>query len=111
MRLLLKLAIPTAAENAVVGEPNFSERLNGLFRELGATAIFSRRSEGRVIAYALFDISDPARIFAIAEPISKWLKVKPEFLSETVGKSYFGDVTLPERHRNPPPDSDSLPRP
>jgi hypothetical protein len=111
MRLLLKLAIPTAAENAIVGEPRFSERLNGLFRELGALAIFSRRSEGRVIAYALFDIADPVRIFAIAEPISRWLKVKPEFLHETVGKSYFGDVTLPERHQKPSPDPDPLPRP
>jgi hypothetical protein len=101
MRLLLKLPIPTAAENAVVGEPKFSEKLNGLFRELGAQATFSRRSETRVIAYALFDILDPPRIFAIAERISLWLKVKPEFLPETVGRSYFGDVTLPERHQKP----------
>jgi hypothetical protein len=101
MRLLLKLPIPTAAENAVAGEPGFSEKLNGLFRELGAQAIFSRKSETRLIAYALFEITDPVRIFAIAERISLWLKVKPEFLPETVGKSFFGDVTLPERHRKP----------
>jgi hypothetical protein len=103
MRLLLKLPIPTAAENPVAGEPKFGEKLNSLFRELGAQAIFSRRSEGRVIAYALFDIGDPAQLFAIAERISLWLKVKPEFLPESVGKSYFGDVTLPERHHRPPP--------
>ena len=102
MRLLLKLPVPTAAENAAVGQPGFSEKLNRLFRELGAQAIFSRRSEERLFAYALFDIPDPSRIFAIAEPISRWLKVKPEFLHETVGRSYFGDVTLPERHRKPP---------
>lgn len=101
MRLLMKLPIPTAAENAVAGEPGFSEKLNTLFRELGAQAIFSRRSETRVIAYALFDILEPPQILAIAERISLWLKVKPEFLPETVGKSYFGDVTLPERHHRP----------
>jgi hypothetical protein len=103
MRLLLKLAVPTAAENAVAGDPEFGGKLNGLFKELGAQAIFSRKSEGRLIAYALFDIQDPTRIFAIAEPIFLWLKVKPEFLPETVGKSYFGDVTLPERHHKPQP--------
>lgn len=103
MRLLMKLPIPTPAENAVTGEPGFSEKLNSLFRELGAQAIFSRRSEARVIAYALFDIPDPSRLLAIAERISLWLKVKPEFLPETVGKSYFGDVTLPERHQGPRP--------
>jgi hypothetical protein len=101
MRLLLKLPVPTAAENPAAGEPNFSERLNGLFREFGAQAIFSRRSQDRVIAYALFEITGPAEIFAIAERIFLWLKVKPEFLPETVGRSYFGDVTLPERHRGP----------
>ena len=95
MRLLLKLPIPTAAENAVAGEADFGPRLNGLFKELGAEKIFSRRAEGRVIAYALFEIEDPARIFAIAEPLSRWLKVKPEFFPETVGRSFFGDVTLP----------------
>jgi hypothetical protein len=101
MRLLLKLPLPTVTENAMVGEPKFSEKLNRIFKELGAQAIFSRKAETRVIAYALFEIRDPPQIFAIAERISLWLKVKPEFLPETVGRSYFGDVTLPERHRRP----------
>jgi hypothetical protein len=95
MRLLLKLPIPTPAENAVVSEPKFSERLNQLMKELGAQAVFSRRSANRHVAYALFDIEEPARIFAIAQPVCAWLKVKVEFFPETVGKSYFGNVTLP----------------
>jgi hypothetical protein len=95
MRLLLKLAVPTPAEREAAADPEFGAKLNGLLRELGAQKIFSRRAEGRLIAYALFEIEDPARIFAIAEPISSWLKVKPEFFPETVGKSFFGDVTLP----------------
>jgi len=95
MRLLMKLLIPTPAENAVVGESGFNEKFTQLLRELGAQSIFSRRAKDRRIAYALFDIQDPARIFAIAEPVSTWLKVKAEFFPETIGKSYFGDVTLP----------------
>jgi hypothetical protein len=95
MRFLLKLPIPTPAENAAAGEAGFGDKLNSLFRELGAEKIFSRKAEGRLIAYALFEIEDPARLFAIAEPISLWLKVKPEFFPETIGRSYFGDVTLP----------------
>jgi hypothetical protein len=95
MRLLLKLPVPTPAENAAVSEPGFGAKLNALFKDLGAQRIFSRRAEGRLIAYALFEIDDPSRIFAIAAPLSTWLKVKPEFFPESVGKSYFGDVTLP----------------
>jgi hypothetical protein len=95
MRLLLKLPVPTPAENDAAADPGFGEKLNGLLKELGAQRIFSRRADGRLIAYALFEIEEPARILAIAKPISVWLKVKPEFFPETVGKSYFGDVTLP----------------
>ncbi len=97
MRLLMKVALPTAAENAVAGDPGFAEKLNGLFKELGAQSVFSRKAPDRQIAYALFDIENPARIFAIAEPVSRWLKVKPEFFPETVGRSFFGDVTLPTK--------------
>ena len=96
MRLLLKLPVPTPGECEAAADPHFGEKLNRLLKELGATRIFSRRAEGRLVAYALFEIADPARIFAIAKPIATWLKVKPEFFPETVGKSYFGDVTLPE---------------
>jgi hypothetical protein len=97
MRLLCKLQLPTPAENAVAGEPGFVEKLNGLLNELGTQAIFSRRSEKRRIVYALFDVENPARILAIAEPISTWLKIKVEFFSETVGKSHFGGVTPPSK--------------
>jgi hypothetical protein len=95
MRLLLKLPVPSVAENEAAADPGFGEKLNGLLKELGAERIFSRRAEGRLIAYALFEIEDPVRILAIAKPISLWLKVKPEFFPETARRSYFGDVTLP----------------
>ena len=86
MRLMMKVPIPTAAENAVVADPKFNETLHALFVELGALKIYSRMAEGRRFDYAILDIQDPARIFAIAKPVSVWLKVKPEFMPDVTAR-------------------------
>jgi hypothetical protein len=87
MRLMMKVPIPTMTENAVVGDPKFTETLHGLFVELGAQKIYSRMAEGRRFDYAIFEIQDPSRIFAIARPVSVWLKVKPEFMPDVTTRS------------------------
>ena len=84
MRLMMKVAIPAVTENPVVGDPKFNEKLHGLFVELGAQKIYTRMAEGRRFDYAIFDIQDPSRIFAIAKPVSVWLGVRPEFLPDTI---------------------------
>ena len=90
MRLLMKIAIPTAAENAVVSDPKFNEELRALFLKLGAEATYSNTLDGRRFDYVLVDLEDVTQITAVAEPVFRFLKVKPEFLPEVAPKPYYG---------------------
>jgi hypothetical protein len=92
MRLLMKIAIPTAAENAVVRDPKFNEELRAIFLKLGAEATYSTTLDGRRFDYVLVDLDDVTQIAAVAEPIFRFLKVKPEFLPEVAPKPYYGRV-------------------
>jgi hypothetical protein len=84
MRLMMKLPIPMAGENAVVADPAFDNKLKSLLLELGAQKVYTQMMEGRRIEYVIFEIEDPARIFSIARPVHLWLKVKPEFMPDTI---------------------------
>jgi hypothetical protein len=92
MRLLMKIAIPTVAENAVAGYPKFNEELRALFLALGAKATYSNTLDGRRCDYVLVDLDDVTQIPEVAEPVFRFLKVKPEFLPEVTPKSYYGRV-------------------
>jgi len=90
MRFLMKIAIPTAAENPAVGEPQFNEKLRSFFLKLGAEATYSNMLDGRRFDYVLVDIPDVTQITAVAEPVFRFLKVKPEFLPEVAPQPYYG---------------------
>jgi hypothetical protein len=90
MRLLMKIAIPTATENAVVSDPKFNEALRALFLKLGAEATYSNMLNGQRIEYVLVNLDDVTQITAVAEPVFRFLKVKPEFLPEVAPKPYYG---------------------
>ena len=92
MRFLMKVAIPTAAENAAVSDPKFNEELRGLFLKLGAEASYSNTLDGQRFDYALIDIPDVTQITAVAEPVFRFLKVKPEFLPEVAPQPYYGRI-------------------
>ena len=53
MRFLMKIPIPTAAENPIVREPQFNETLRTLFLQLGAKATYSNTLTGRRIDYVI----------------------------------------------------------
>lgn len=84
MRLMMKIPIPAAGENPVVRDPRFNDQLKALLVELGAQKVYTQMVEGRRIEYVIFDVQDPSRIFSIARPVSLWLKVKPEFMPDTI---------------------------
>ncbi len=89
MRFLIKIVLPTAAENPLVGEPDFESRLNALFRRIGALANYPGSQDGRRIEYVLVEV-DPGQITPTAEPLFRFLGVKPEFLPEMVPSPYYG---------------------
>lgn len=92
MRLLMKIAIPTRAESVVVSDPEFNEKLRSLFLELQAVATYSTVLDGRRFDYALVDLPDVSQITAVAEPVFRFLKVKPEFLPEVIPEPYYGRI-------------------
>lgn len=90
MRLLVKVPIPSNAENPVIGNPGFEEELRRVFLGIGAQAIYSQIVDGKRVEYALVDIADIARINSLAEPIFRFLGVKSELLPEMTPKPYYG---------------------
>jgi hypothetical protein len=92
MRFLMKIAIPAAADNAVVSDPQFSEKLRSLFLKLGAEATYSNTLHGRRFEYVLVNVPDVTQITAVAKPVFDFLKVKPEFLPEVAPKPYYGRI-------------------
>jgi len=89
MRYLMKIVIPTPAENPVAGEADFNTRLADVLRRIGATVSYSRDEDGRRVDYALIDL-EPAGLTPAAEAVFRFLKVKSEFMPEVVPQSYFG---------------------
>lgn len=92
MRFLMKVVLPTATESAVTGDPQFSEKLQRVFLSVGAQATYSNLVDGKRVEYALIEIDDISRITGIAEPVFRFLGVKPEFLPEVAPTPYYGRV-------------------
>jgi hypothetical protein len=92
MRFLMKITLPPSTENALVDDPEFREKLRSVFMRIGAQATYSNLIDGRRIEYVLVDIEDLSRIADKAEPVFRFLGVKPEFLPEVVPKPYYGRV-------------------
>jgi len=84
--------MPTAAENPAVNTPDFEKELRDLFSSLGAEGRYSKTLDGRRLEYVLVNLKDISQLTAVAEPVFRLLKVKPEFLPEVVPAPYYGRV-------------------
>jgi hypothetical protein len=92
MRFLLKIPVPTEAENPAAGQKDFDAKLRNLFTEVGALSTYSTQHEGRRIEWVIVDVGDLALITPMAKFIFGFLKVKPEFVPELTPKPYFRRV-------------------
>ena len=90
MRFLMRIVIPTAAENPVAADPRLDDRLRALFLSVGALAAYSRDEKGRRVDYILVDIADLTQITARAKKIFDVLKVKSEFYPQKMDDPLFG---------------------
>jgi hypothetical protein len=90
MRFLMRIVIPTAAENSVAADPGFEGRLVSLYRAVGGLEAYSRDEKGRRVDYVLVDIADLAQITARAKRIFDVIQVKSEFLPEKPAEPLFG---------------------
>jgi hypothetical protein len=91
MRLLMKITLPTPAENPEVEDGDFNRNLQKLFTEVGGLGSHSTLEDGRRVEWVIVDI-DPALITPTAKFIFEHLKVKPEFVPEMTPKPYFRRV-------------------
>ena len=90
MRFLMKIVMPTADENALMGDPQLDQKLRQLYASAGGLEAYSRIEDGRRVDYILLDIVDLTLIAASAKRIFETLHVKPEFYPQKMGDPLFG---------------------
>jgi hypothetical protein len=87
MRLLMRVVLPAATVNPVLGAPDFEAQWRALLKRIGALATYPRE-QGR-IQHVLVE-ADLSQITPIAEAVFRLMGVKPEFLPEIVPQPYYG---------------------
>ena len=90
MRFLMRIVIPTPAENSIGDDPQLEERLRLLYVSVGGLKAYSRNEDGRRVDYILVDFSDLSEITTRAKRIFETLKVKTEFYPQKSGDELFG---------------------
>jgi len=86
MRFLMKIQMPTPAENPVMADPDFQQKMRALLLQVNALSASSGMTAGRRVDHIIVDVDDPAKLPAIAEPFFLWLNVVPEFLRQLSGE-------------------------
>jgi hypothetical protein len=87
MRLLIRIALPTASENPALAAPDFEAKWRALLKHIRALAAYPKE-QGR-LQYVLVE-ANPGQITPIAEAVFRLVGVKPEFLPEIVPPPYYG---------------------
>jgi hypothetical protein len=89
MRFLMKILLPTSADNLFAATPDIEQKLSALFARIGALATYPTTVDASRCYYVLVDV-EPECLTATAEPVFQLLGVKPEFLPEVLPKPYYG---------------------
>jgi hypothetical protein len=82
MRFLMRIEMPTEAENPEVAESGFNDKMRALLLKVNAKSASFGVVDGRRVDEIIVDVKDATELPGIAEPFFRWLKVKAEFLPE-----------------------------
>ena len=83
MKFLVKIVMPTPAENPAVGAADFDDRMRALLKQVRAErAYFATQPDGRRVDHIIVNVEDATELPAIAAPFHAWLGVKAEFLPQ-----------------------------
>jgi hypothetical protein len=83
VKFLIKIPMPTPAENPAVAAADFKDRMLALVKQVRAErAYFATEDDGRRIDYVVVNVADATELPAMAEPFYDWLGVKVEFLPQ-----------------------------
>lgn len=76
MRMMMKVQIPTAAGNRALADGSLGKTLGEVFGRIEPEAVFHTATDGERCSYAFFDLSDPADMPSIAEPLFQNLEAR-----------------------------------
>lgn len=79
MRTLMKVIIPVESGNARIADGRLPDIMERVFADIRPEATYFLSDHGQRCALAVFDLADPARIPAIAEPFFQGLNASVEF--------------------------------
>jgi hypothetical protein len=78
MRMMLKILVPTEADNDAVKDGSLAKLLADTIRKLNAEASYFVAQDGLRCALIFFDMKDSAELPAIAEPLFMGLNAEVE---------------------------------
>jgi hypothetical protein len=79
MRYLLKFSIPNDTGNEALMDPKFGEKMQNLFKEMKAEAVYFTTIDGERGGYAVVNMNDASEMPAMAEPLFFWFQSHVEF--------------------------------
>lgn len=82
MRFLMRLQMPTEAENPEVAAPDFNDKMRLLLQQIKAERASFGMVEGRRVDSIIVNVADATELPAKAAPFHKWLKARAEFLPQ-----------------------------
>ena len=80
MRFLVRARIPVEAGNALVQDPEFSSRLEGLVSDLKPETVYFAIENGQRTVYLVVNVADASQTPAIAEPLWLTCQADVEFI-------------------------------
>lgn len=80
MRMMLRWTVPVETGNRAIEDGTLQETLEALMEELEPEAAYFHAEHGERAGTIVFDMSDPARIPQIAEPLFLNLDAAVEFV-------------------------------
>jgi hypothetical protein len=82
MRFLMRLQMPTEAENPDVAAPDFNDRMRLVLQQIKAERASFGIVDGRRVDSIIVNVADATELPAKAAPFYRWLKARAEFLPQ-----------------------------
>jgi hypothetical protein len=82
MRVLMKINMPTEAENPVIGGPGFNDKMRDILGQINAESASFALVDGRRVDLIIVNVADVTELPKLAEPFFRWLNVRAEFLPQ-----------------------------
>jgi hypothetical protein len=91
MRFLVKATMPVEAGNALVRDPQWGQRIQGVLEDIRPEAVYFAAADGQRTIYAIVTLADGHEIPRVAEPF--WLAFSASVeVIPVLGQEDFGQA-------------------